>query len=189
MQSLSLPSLIQILCCSPSSFLCVSPSLGSLSIIPLHWAFGTTMCTLFLELQRIKKMVGQFSYFVDILLCYTYIFRRQVLWGKDTRSERLLIVAKVKPASLLTVPSGILFPKSVSYNFDLSLFFPHRCFLSTTHVPGSEERVLVFNEPAIQRDTKRCIDIYKASMREAIQEAEKRCDLCKDCLVIIKVLT
>ena len=75
-----------------------------------------------------KENVGQFSYFVDILLCYTYIFRRQVLWGKDTRTERLLIVAKVKPASLLTVPSGILFPKSVSYNFDLSLFFPAQMF-------------------------------------------------------------
>ena len=101
----------------------------------------------------------------------------------------MLIVAKVKPAALLTVPSGILFPKTVSYNFDLSGFFPHRCFLSTAHVPGSEERVLVFNEPAIQRDAKRCRDIYKASMGEAIQDDEKRCDLCKHCSAIIKVLT
>ena len=56
-------------------------------------------------------------------------------------------------------------------------------------MPGSEERVLVFNEPAIQRDTKRCIDIYKVSKKETIQEAEERCDLCEDCSVIIKVLT
>ena len=76
MQSPSLPSLTQILGCSPSPFPCVSPSLGSLSIIPLHWALGTIVCALFLGLQRIKKMVGQFSHFVDILLCYTYIFKK-----------------------------------------------------------------------------------------------------------------
>lgn len=114
--------------------------------------------------------------------------RSRFFGGKDTRSERLLIVAKVQPAALLTVPSGILFPKTVSYNLNLSVF-SHGDFLSTAHVPGSEERVLVFNEPAIQRDTKRCIDICKVRMREAIQEAEERCDFYKDCSVIIKVLT
>lgn len=114
------------------------------------------MCTLS-GVAEDKEMAGQFSHFVDIFTPVTlHIFRRQVLQGKDTRSERLLIVAKVKPAALLTVPSGILFPKTVSYRFDLSGFFPHRCFLSTAHVPGSEERVLVFSEPVIQRDTKRC---------------------------------
>lgn len=56
-------------------------------------------------------------------------------------------------------------------------------------MPGSEERALVFNEPAIQRDTKRGTDIYKVSMREASQEAEERRNLCKDCSVITKVLT
>lgn len=56
-------------------------------------------------------------------------------------------------------------------------------------MPGSEERVLVFSEPAIQRDTKRCRDIYKASMGEAIQDDEKRCDLRMHCSAIIKVLT
>lgn len=165
MQSPSLPSLIQILCCSPSSFLCVSPSLGSQSIIPLHWAFGTTMCSLFLGLQRIKKMVGQFSHFVDNFTLVHLNFQEAGFVGERYKKREVVNSCQGQTCSSLDCSSGILFPKSVSYNFDLSVFFPHRCFLSTTHVPGSEERVLVFSEPAIQRDTKRRVDIYKASMR------------------------
>lgn len=80
-------------------------------------------------------------------------FQEAGFGGKDTRSKRLL-VPKVKPPALLTVHSGVRFPRSVSYNFDLSVLLS-KCLLRTSHVQGNEERDLGFNEPTIQRGTHR----------------------------------
>ena len=70
-----------------------------------------------------------------------------------------MLVPKVKPPALLTVHSAIRFPKSVSYDFDLSVFFS-KCLLRTSHGQGNEERDLVFKEPTIQRDTKSYIAMF-----------------------------
>lgn len=96
-------------------------------------------------------MAGQFSHFVDIFTLLHSHFQEAGFAGERYKGERLLIVAKVKPLQLCELfHSGILFPKDCLLQLLTCQVFPHRCFLSTAHVPGSEERVLVFSEPVIR---------------------------------------
>lgn len=128
MQSPSLPSLIQILCCSPSSFLCVSPSLGSLSIIPLHWAFGTTMCSLFLGLQRIKKMVGKFSHFVDNFTLVHINFQEAGFVGEKYKKREVVNSCQGQTCSSLDCSLWHPLPKECLLQLWLVSFFSAQMF-------------------------------------------------------------